>query len=308
MIPAIGYDDANQSHFTSRHYWEVGEVNPFGRIGWLGRYLDKHGANDNPLQGLSLDWSLAPALAASNVPVAAVSNPEYFSLDARDVWDGGVRTKLIDALAAQGGVATSDPELESARRAASRPSACAASWPASRAPTRRGRPRSPTRATTASPAGSRCSRRCSTWACRCRSSRSTPTAATTRTTTRTARCPTTSALFSQSLAAFQADLEARGLADRVLDQRLERVRAPAGGERQRHRPRRRRPLAVIGTRAKGTMVGEFPGLATLDEDDNLRHTTDFRAVYCSLLEQWMGVDAAGSSPAPRGFARPALVR
>ena len=40
VIPAIGYDDANQSHFTSRHYWEVGELNPAGRIGWLGRYLD----------------------------------------------------------------------------------------------------------------------------------------------------------------------------------------------------------------------------------------------------------------------------
>ena len=166
-MPAIGYDDANQSHFTSRHYWEVGELNPFGRIGWLGRYLDKHGAADNPLQGLSLDWSLAPALAASNVPVAAVSSPEYFSLDARDVWDGGVRTKLIDALAAQGEIAT-DRRRSSRPPAARRPrpSACAASSPASRAPRRRGRPRSPTRARTASPAGSRCSPRCSTWGCR----------------------------------------------------------------------------------------------------------------------------------------------
>jgi uncharacterized protein (DUF1501 family) len=56
------------------------------------------------------------------------------------------------------------------------------------------------------------------------------------------------------------------------------------------------------------MVGEFPGLATLDEDDNLRHTTDFRAVYCSLLEQWLGVDAAGIIPGASGFARPALIR
>ena len=31
VMPAIGYGDPNQSHFTSRHYWEVGEVNPFGR-------------------------------------------------------------------------------------------------------------------------------------------------------------------------------------------------------------------------------------------------------------------------------------
>jgi uncharacterized protein (DUF1501 family) len=31
VIPAIGYDDPNQSHFTSRHYWEVGEINQTGR-------------------------------------------------------------------------------------------------------------------------------------------------------------------------------------------------------------------------------------------------------------------------------------
>ena len=72
-MPAIGYDDANQSHFTSRHFWEVGEVNPFGRWGWLGRYLDNHGTQDNPLQGLALGWDLQPVLAARNVPVATVA-------------------------------------------------------------------------------------------------------------------------------------------------------------------------------------------------------------------------------------------
>ena len=61
---------------------------------------------------------------------------------------------------------------------------------------------------------------------------------------------------------------------------------------------------VIGTKAKGTMVNEFPGLATLDEDDNLRHTTDFRSVYCSLLEQWLKVDATGIIPKASSFARP----
>ena len=65
---------------------------------------------------------------------------------------------------------------------------------------------------------------------------------------------------------------------------------------------------LVGTQAKGTLVGEFPGLATLDEDDNLRHTTDFRAVYCSLLEQWLGVDATGIIPKASTFARPVLVR
>src|SRR3954451_9804096 len=53
VLPAVGYASPNYSHFTSRHYWEVGDVDPAGRVGWLGRYLDRHGAPDNPLQGLS---------------------------------------------------------------------------------------------------------------------------------------------------------------------------------------------------------------------------------------------------------------
>ena len=37
VLPAIGYTDPDQSHFTSRHFWEVGALDPTGRTGWLGR-------------------------------------------------------------------------------------------------------------------------------------------------------------------------------------------------------------------------------------------------------------------------------
>jgi uncharacterized protein (DUF1501 family) len=65
---------------------------------------------------------------------------------------------------------------------------------------------------------------------------------------------------------------------------------------------------VIGSRASGKMVGEFPGLAKLDEDGNLRATSDFRGLYGSLLEQWLGADAEAIIPGVRGFARPKLVK
>lgn len=65
---------------------------------------------------------------------------------------------------------------------------------------------------------------------------------------------------------------------------------------------------IIGTRSAGRMVGEFPGLATLDAEDNLRATSDFRAMYCSLLEQWFGTDAGLVIPNASSFARPTLVR
>ena len=73
--PAVGYTSPDQSHFTSRHYWEVGALQPNEITGWMGRLLDAIGTPDNPLQGLSLDGSLSPALATGSLPVAAIDGP-----------------------------------------------------------------------------------------------------------------------------------------------------------------------------------------------------------------------------------------
>ena len=56
------------------------------------------------------------------------------------------------------------------------------------------------------------------------------------------------------------------------------------------------------------MIGEFPGLAKLDEDGNLRATSDFRGLYSAVLEQWLGADAEAIIPAARSFARPKILR
>ncbi len=61
-LPAVGYTKVDQSHFTSRHYWEVGATSTELATGWLGRHLDQVGVADNPIQGLALDGA-APALA-----------------------------------------------------------------------------------------------------------------------------------------------------------------------------------------------------------------------------------------------------
>ena len=61
---------------------------------------------------------------------------------------------------------------------------------------------------------------------------------------------------------------------------------------------------LIGTQARGQMVGEFPGLDRLDEDGNLRATSDFRGVYCALLEQWFGTDAARGDAGGRPLRPP----
>ena len=55
-------------------------------------------------------------------------------------------------------------------------------------------------------------------------------------------------------------------------------------------------VLLVGNRANGGIRTEFPGLARLDEDDNLLVTTEFRTVYASLLEGWLGVEAARILP------------
>ena len=43
------------------------------------------------------------------------------------------------------------------------------------------------------------------------------------------------------------------------------------------------------------MRGDFPGLSSLDRGD-LRVTTDFRAVYSSVIAEWLGGDPGAVIP------------
>jgi uncharacterized protein (DUF1501 family) len=110
--------------------------------------------------------------------------------------------------------------------------------------------------------------------------------------------------------AFQRDLEARGLGDRVLTLvwsefgRRPQENASGGTDHGAAGC-----AFVMGTRAAGTMLGEWPGLATgLDSLGNLRETADFRSLYSSLLEQWLGHEAAPIIPGASGMPRMQVVK
>ena len=63
-----------------------------------------------------------------------------------------------------------------------------------------------------------------------------------------------------------------------------------------------------GTRARGGILTDYPDLRRLDREDNLAVTIDFRRVYCSLLEGWLGTDAAEVIPNAPAFGRLAVTR
>ena len=303
VIPAVGYASPNFSHFTSRHYWEVGEVDPGGRVGWLGGYLDRHGAADNPLQGLSLSSVLSPALAAETVPVAAVPRPDQYRFQANGV-GSPIQAPMLSELGRQGGLATSDPTLAKARETTTS--------------TSRLREQMATFSSFTSPvtypSGNDFSYKMASLAAMLAGGLPlrvvTIDAAGGYDThaNQTAQINNDLKYVSDTLYAFQRDLESRGLADRVLINVWSEFgrRATENGSGTDHGAAGLQ--LVIGTKARGQMVGEFPGLATgtgggLDNDENLRATSDFRGGYCSLLEQWLNVDPgpiiANASSFPR---------
>lgn len=103
VFPALGYHHPDQSHFTSRHFWEVGVLDSRQSTGWLGRLLDVIGDEDNAMQGLSLDSSLMPSLATYRVPVATLTNTTDYGFDSHNVSD--VTGMLLqDAIGSLGGL------------------------------------------------------------------------------------------------------------------------------------------------------------------------------------------------------------
>jgi uncharacterized protein (DUF1501 family) len=312
VMAGVGYTGPDQSHFTSRHFWEVGATSEQLRTGWLGRYLDRSGSPDNPLQGLSLDWRLQPALATAKMPVASIDGPDQYGFWTRNVW-GDVETRMLEAIGALGSLPTEgDAALEQATSAARQsarlrqqllPFTPKNDQPGFTSPVAypKGDDEFPRRlAGLAAMLGAGLPVRVVAL--------SAPGMYDTH-DDQPQELADGLKLTADSLLAFQRDLEARGLADRVIVHVWSEFgrRAKENGSNGTDHGAAGAGF-LIGSRVNGTMIGEFPGLSKLDEHGNLRATSDFRGLYSALLEQWLGADAEAIIPGARKFARPKVIR
>lgn len=307
VLPAVGYTGDQQSHFTSRHYWEIGETNPAGRIGWLGRYLDRHGAGNNPLQGLTLGGKLAPSLATAANPVATVLAPDRYIFEGAGV-TAPLEAPMLDEFAALGSLPTADPGLDYARRAT------AASAKLRQDLTGLGSISVPPEYPTNSGFGARMAGLAAMLSAglplRCVALDASGVYDTHA--NQVSSLPDDLAEVSQTLNAFQRDLEQRGQDGRVVTLVWSEFgrRAQENGSGTDHGAAGIGML--MGQRVNGQMVGSFPGLQSgtgggLDNRGNLRATSDFRGVYRTLIEDWLGVDAEGIIPGASSFQKYGLV-
>lgn len=302
VIPGIGYASPDLSHFTSRHYWEVGAIDTSLQTGWMGRYLDLAGGAGNPLQGLSLDGEMNPTLATARRPTAAIDLPYDFSVWMNGVW-GPVFNLALNSATALGAAQNHahDPALAQVAQAATEVgivnSALAPFQNAQDGATYTSPVSYPTTTTGDFP------QRLAGLAAmiagglplRCVAMTS-DTQFDTHSSEASVFVPALK-LVADSIASFQADLEARGIADRVVVHVWSEFgrRAMENGSAGTDHGAAGVSM-LIGSRVAGRMIGEWPDLAHLDANGNQRENVDFRGVYCSLLEQWFGADAAAVIP------------
>ncbi len=323
VAPAVGYASPNYSHFTSRHFWEVGALDVGGSTGWMGRYLDRVGRSDVPIQGVTIGGTLSPVMATANVPVAAVSDIDNYKYWYPNAW-GSLTTDAMNELRSVGARASGDAERDVARMVSSASMTLVDDLGAASAVAQ---PTVPYPADTSAfvdglkdtarllgtrVAGNALPVRCV--ALRAHGGFDTHSG-------QEPSFSTNLRITTQGIRAFWADLQARGEDDRVvmlLWSEFGRRPGENGSNGCDHGAAG--SAMVIGKSVRQGLIGEFPGLgaygttgAGLMQDGNLRATSDFRGIYSALLEQWLGTDAdgiipgAGARPGAGAFARPALL-
>ena len=81
MIHGVGYENSPRSHFRSMDIWHTCEPDEVGTEGWLGRALreiDPQG--ENPITGVNIGQALPRALVAPGVSVASVADVSTYGL------------------------------------------------------------------------------------------------------------------------------------------------------------------------------------------------------------------------------------
>ena len=276
IVQGVGYPDPNRSHFTSNDIWQTASTTtPERWNGWLGRALDHDARRAVP--GLQLDSGpLSLALVGEQVVVPSVSDANRFRVDAG-------RRELVAGMSKRPRQAGTAEFIRRSASQAYRTSARIETALKDRA----GRGSYPQTALAnrlwqvARLIEARLSSR--VYALRLSGF-----------DTHSRQADAHRALLAElggALAAFHADLKRKGLDKRVLcvtysefGRRVKENRSLGTDHGAAA------PMIVLGESARGGIVGRHPRLDDLDDGD-LRFHTDFRQVYATILDSWIGVDS-----------------
>jgi uncharacterized protein (DUF1501 family) len=307
VVEGVGYPNPNLSHFVAMDIWQTLDLNGQGASGWLGKYVSGLVDQDgHPFQSLAVGSSLPTALRALNADVPVVSDPKSYRLlpdpaaaKQTSAADARVQTllKLYNTYPRSAPYAALlDATAQTAVQGSqSLDNAAARYTPAVQYPnTNFARGLQVLAEVIAQGLGLRVGY-----------------VTIGGFDTHAGQAKTHETLMtdlSEGLAAFYADLQAHNAADNVVVMtwsefgRRVHENGNAGTDHGTAAP-----LFVLGNAVQGGIFGEPPDLNRLDNAGNLNFTVDFRSVYATVLDRWLGAPAGavlGGSYGDQAFLPP----
>jgi uncharacterized protein (DUF1501 family) len=284
IVQGVGYPDPDHSHFRSTEIWQTAAPDRYEHTGWLGRYFDEAGpARENLFRGVAVSKVLPEVLVSDRTDIPAVPGlGEYVMMADRNVAARGAFSReAIDAqlpFASPYLAHVMEIEANAQRSSEELPKLVAgyktqASYPA----TGLGR----SLALAAQIVGSNLGTKVIYV-----EHGSFDTHVSQKMTQNTLLMQ-----FSNAIGAFYDDLRAHGNERRVLTLTFSEFgrRIEENGSRGTDHGEAS-PLFLIGG-VKGGLYGTPPDLSATNMG-NVRYTTDFRSVYATVLERWLGRSSA----------------
>lgn len=309
VVQGVGYPNPNRSHFASMDIWHTARTdapedkNPARRTGWVGRYLDHlHGGKfgkatgksiggAGDVAGLHLGGERQPlAVVGKDVRVPSVQSVEGFKLQIGN--DTALRHAIEQTATARRDSVTTEGDLLSFMQQ----STVAAMQSSQRVQQALRDYKTPVKYP-----GTDLAKKMRTIAQLISSGMSTRVYYVTLGgfDTHSNQGPAHAALmreFSGAVAAFVRDLKQQKLDDRVMVMSFSEFgrRIKENGSRGTDHGVAG-PMFIAGGNVKGGIRGgihgKHPSLTDTDQGD-LKHHTDFRQVYATVLKKWLGVNPA----------------
>jgi uncharacterized protein (DUF1501 family) len=286
VIEGVGYPNPSYSHFDSMAIWQTAAPKGEFSDGWLGRYFKQSGAAANAdFAGIDVGGALAPMFKASGITVPVVQNPASYklALDPRDVaarleaWEdlqtaASARQRYLPLIASAALDAQRSTQVLAQAVGAYQPAVEYGKDPLS------GSLRVLASVIAQDPGT--------------KVGYATLGGFDTHSNERKTQDELLTTL-SDAISNFEADLVAHGKADDVLlvtwTEFGRRVKEN-GSQGTDHGDGG--PMFVVGTGVKQGVYGDIPDLTKLDSNASVQWSTDFRSVYATILEGWLGVDSS----------------
>jgi uncharacterized protein (DUF1501 family) len=281
IVQGVGYPDPDHSHFRSTEIWQTAAPDRYEHTGWIGRYFDQATpARGNLFGGVAISKVLPEVLVSNRTDIPAVPGlGEYVMMADRNVAARGAFSReASDAhlpFASPYLAHVMEIEANAQRSSEELPKLVAgyktqASYPA----TGLGR----SLALAAQIVGSNLGTKVIYV-----EHGSFDTHVNQKATQNQLLMQ-----FSNAVGAFYDDLSAHGNQRRVLTLTFSEFgrRIEENGSRGTDHGEAS-PLFLIGGGVKGGMYGTLPDLSATNMG-NVRYTTDFRSVYATVLERWLG--------------------